>query len=92
MLEDNGPLINDDGDQTSNVLIDGGGETFVLTKEKTKCANVQRSFTNEDTCFLSTSSMTCSASQPIGEIPIVLDANTIKVFYNESEKYVYAVR
>lgn len=74
LFEDNGPSVND-VDMKANVLSDGGGSAFVATGEKLKCSNVPRSFVNEATCFLSTESTACSASQPVGEvmIPVRLD-------------------
>ena len=75
LFEDNGPSINDPPeDMASNVLSDGGGEIATQAGEKMKCSNVQRSFVNEDTCFLSTESTACSASQLAGEVlfPLVV--------------------
>ena len=91
LLEDNGPSINDDN-KTANVLSDGGGQTVIDTDEKTRCANVPRTFSNEDTCFLSTSSTACSAAVEVGEVPILLDPSNIKAFYTFGERYVYAIQ
>lgn len=93
MFEDNGPSINDlPGDMATNVLLDGGGKAFVDTNEKLKCSNAQRSFINEDTCFLSQDSLACSASQPIGEVLIPMNTSNILEFYNLAAKYVYAIK
>ena len=77
---------------TNNVLSDGGGEMFVATNEKLKCSNVQRSFVNEDTCFLSTESTACSATNPVGEVLIPITTTNVVEFYNLADKYVYAIR
>ena len=57
LWESNGPTMNQvlsgSEDLTANVLRDGGGEMHVATGETLKCSNVQRSFINEGTCFLS---------------------------------------
>jgi hypothetical protein len=90
-LEDNGPSIND-VNKTAGVLSDGGGQTFIDTGEKVKCSNVPRSFINEDTCFLSSSSKACSASQPIGETLISMNTSNVIQFYHLADKYVYAVQ
>ena len=66
ILEDNGPSINDVGqNMTSKVLADGGGKMFIETGETMKCSNTPRSFINEDTCFLTTDPMVCSANQAV---------------------------
>jgi len=93
LFEDNGPTMNDaSGDLTTNVLSDGGGEMFVATNEKLKCSNVQRSFVNAETCFLSTESTACSASQPVGEVLIPVNTTNVIEFYNLADKYVYAIK
>ena len=76
----------------ANMLSDGGGKTFIQTGEKMKCSNVQRSFINEDTCFLSTKSMVCSASQPVGEVTIPRNTSNVIAFYDLAGKYFYAIR
>lgn len=66
ILEDNGPSINDAGESmTTKVLGDGGGKMLIETGEKMKCSNTPRSFINEDTCFLSTDPLVCSANQAV---------------------------
>lgn len=61
-LETNGPSINDrPEDMINNVLSDGGGEWSNKTGGVLKCANVARSFVNEETCSLSSSPTTCSS-------------------------------
>ena len=93
LFEDNGPSINAAAqNMTANVLSDGGGETFIQTGEKMKCSNVQRSFINEETCFLSSESTACSASQPVGEVLIPMSTSNVIAFYNLADKYVYAIR
>ena len=91
MLEDNGPSINDPL-SSSSTLIDGGGEASIQTDKKVGCANVQRTFLNEETCFLSTQSSACSASSEIGEVDIELTIDNVIAFYTLSQKYVYAIR
>ena len=93
LFEDNGPSINTlPEDMTANVLSDGGGEIFIQTGEKMKCSNVQRSFINEDTCFLSTDSTACSVNQPVDEVLIPLSTSNVIAFYDLADKYVYAIR
>ncbi|KAL7537288.1 hypothetical protein ACHAXR_008774, partial [Thalassiosira sp. AJA248-18] len=94
IFEDNGPSINvaPEDDMTTNVLSDGGGDLFVQTNEKLKCSNVQRSFVNEGTCFLSTESTACSATDPVGEVQIPMNTSNVIAFYDLADKYVYAVR
>ena len=59
-VESNGPSINDVGDLTENVLSNGGGGDTSYEMGTVRCANVARSFVNEDTCFLSNDITTCS--------------------------------
>ena len=92
LFEDNGPAMNDVGDLSTKVLADGGGEMFVATDTKLKCSNVQRSVFNEDTCFLSTTSTACSATQPVGEVVQPINETTINAFYDLVGRYVYAVK
>ena len=98
LLEDNGPSINDVGDLTANVLSDGGGASVIATGEKEysrqrlQCANVARSFVNEDTCFLSNESTACSASEPVGVMPIPMNTSSIIALYDLADRYVYAIR
>ncbi|KAL7542550.1 hypothetical protein ACHAXR_011864 [Thalassiosira sp. AJA248-18] len=93
LLEDNGPSVNAaQNDMTTSVLSDGGGELFVQTNEHLKCSNVPRSFINKDTCFLSTESTACSATDPVGEVVILLSTSNVLEFYKLDEKYVYAIR
>lgn len=67
-LEDNGPSINAAPEEmSSNVLSDGGGARSNETDGTLKCANVVRSFVNEDTCFLSTADTACSSTEIDGE-------------------------
>lgn len=90
-LVNNGPAINDELGPAST-LKDGGGQTYVETGEKVKCANVPRSIFNEETCFLSTESTACSASSTVGEVEIPMNASNIKHFYDLSERYIYAIK
>lgn len=95
LFEDNGPSVNadlQDQDMTSNVLIDGGGELVLQTNEMTKCSNVQRSFLNDDTCFLSTEISACSATNPVDELLIEMSTSNVIAFYELADKYVYAIR
>jgi hypothetical protein len=71
LLEDNGPSINDPpGNQSTKVLVDGGGEAFVATDEKLKCSNVKRSFINEDTIRTSAAPAVRAASATVaGQSP-----------------------
>ena len=78
LLEDNGPSVNDEGSLTANVLVDGGGEAVFQTDGDVKCANVARSFVNEDTCFLSTSTTACRGGS-IDEVVIQMNKTTINV-------------
>jgi hypothetical protein len=92
-LEDNGPSINDPpGNRTAKVLVDGGGEAFVATDEKLKCSNVQRSFINEDTCFLSSLSTTCSVTNPVGEVFMPMNTTVVLDLYDMTGRYVYAIQ
>lgn len=92
MLEDNGPSINDGGDLTAKVLPDGGGNAFVTTGEKLKCSNVPRSFVNEDTCFLSTLSTACSATDLVTEVSLPLNTTVVRQFYALTGREVYAIQ
>ena len=92
-LETNGPSMNaSPGEKAGNTLIDGGGEAFLETGEKLKCANVARSFENEDTCIYSTSSTACSPSRELGEVVIDMNQTSVTAFYEYGEKFVYAIR
>ncbi len=92
-LETNGPSMNaSPGAKASNTLIDGGGEAFLQTGGKLKCANVPRSFENEDTCIYSTSSIACSPTRELGEVIINMNQTTVTAFYEYGEKFVYSIR
>ena len=92
-LEDNGPSINDlPGNRSAKVLVDGGGQAFVATDEKLKCSNVQRSFINEDTCFLSTLSTACSATNPVGEVVMTMNTTLVRDLFSLTGREVYAIK
>lgn len=92
-LESNGPPMNASPEEkTSFTLTDGGGEAFLQTGEKLKCANVARSFENEDTCIYSMSNTACSPTRELGEVMINLNETSIPAFYEFGEKYVYSIR
>lgn len=55
-------------------------------------ANVARTFENEDTCIYSTLSTACSPSRELGEVLIELNETTVPAFYEQGDKYVYAIR
>jgi len=81
MLEEN--IVDDP-------IADGGGLVRSLTGEQTKCANVPRTFLNQDSCSLSNSSLACgSAGTP--NLMIDLDAPNIIRFHDITGQYVYAV-
>lgn len=93
ILESNGPSINDgSGDSTANVQSDGGGNAFVTTGEKLKCSNVPRSFINEETCFMSTLSTACSATNLVGEVTMPLNTTVVLDLHDLTGREVYAVR
>ena len=93
LLEDNGPSINDPpGNRTAKVLVDGGGEAFVITDEKLKCSNVRRSFINEETCFLSTLSTACSATNPVGEVIMTMNTTLVVDLFDLTGREVYAIK
>ncbi len=93
LLEDNGPSINDPpGNRTGKVLVDGGGAAFVITDEKLKCSNVRRSFINEDTCFLSTLSTACSATNPVGEVIMTMNTTLVVDLFDLTGREVYAIK
>ena len=63
-LEDNGPSVNTPPeDMKHDTLIDGGGSAVLETGGHLKCANVARSFVNEETCKLSNFNSACSSTQ-----------------------------
>jgi hypothetical protein len=93
MLEENGPSINDpSSNMSSKVLRDGGGEAVVATDGVLKCSNVQRSFMNEGTCFLSTLSTACSTSNPVGEVTMPINTTVILDLYALTGREIYAVK
>jgi len=77
LLENNSPTINKSSDRSANVLLDGGGQAFIQTGEKLKSSNVQRSFINEDTCFLILDFAACSATHPVGEVLAPINTTTV---------------
>ncbi len=69
---------------------DGGGLVRTLTGEETRCANVPRTFLNEEQCTLSDSDMACgSAGTP--NLEIELNAANIATFHTMTGQYVYAI-
>ena len=93
LLKDNGPSINTPrGDFASATLDDGGGLAVVETGEKVRCANVPRTFINEETCKLSTLSTACSFTNIADEVQIPMNTTNVMKFYELSDQYVYAIR
>ncbi len=70
------PLM--DGGKAKNR--DSGGDTF--------CSNVPRTFLNEDQCILSPDACRPSADT---QVEVTLGNDTIKLLYNLTERYVYAI-
>ncbi|KAL7542499.1 hypothetical protein ACHAXR_011825, partial [Thalassiosira sp. AJA248-18] len=91
-LEDNGPSINDDPeDMANNVLSDGGGEWSANTGGKLKCSNVQRSFVNEKTCFLSTENTTCASPEGSTEEGVIVCGSLGEVANDPSLPETFAI-
>ncbi len=92
-LEDNGPSINDPpGNWSTKVLVDGGGKAFIATDEKLKCSNVQRLFINKDTCFLSSLSTACSATNPVGKVLMPVNTTFVLNLYDLTGREIYAIQ
>mmetsp|Transcript_19333 Transcript_19333/g.27328 ORF Transcript_19333/g.27328 Transcript_19333/m.27328 type:complete len:1758 (+) Transcript_19333:76-5349(+) len=86
-----------------NPLPDGGGryaaaegsqshlQTATVTPyENIMCANVPRSFYNEDSCRLSTDTYACQPQTTI-KFAIFLDDEAIVTFYNLTQRWVFAI-
>lgn len=69
---------------------DGGGLVESLTGRKTSCANVPRTFLNEQNCSLSFSTSSCgSFGSP--QLEIELNDDNIKSLHDMTGQYVYGV-
>eukprot|EP00986_Skeletonema_menzelii_P003357 scaffold1026_cov141-Skeletonema_menzelii.AAC.8 len=69
---------------------DGGGLIKTLTGDVTKCANVPRTFLNEDSCVLSTMATACSSSTA-PDLQIELNAENIGILHDLTGQYVYGI-
>lgn len=69
---------------------DGGGLTRTLTGDATRCANVPRTFLNEENCVISDSPTSCgSAGTP--NLMIELNDENIIQLNNMTGQYLYAI-
>ncbi|KAL7561156.1 hypothetical protein ACA910_011978 [Epithemia clementina (nom. ined.)] len=87
----------------SRPLVDGGGTLVEETASdnpyyQATCANVARTWQNEDSCYLSLDPNVCGAANNRQSVELTLNETTLKLFYNltatfdlESARYVYAV-
>ena len=69
---------------------DGGGLIRTLTGDIAKCANVPRTFLNEDSCVLSYSATACGSSEA-PRLQIELNAENIGTLYDLTGQYVYSI-
>jgi len=90
LLFDPRMLLEENKNTPESHIPDGGGLVRSLTGDQTKCANVPRTFLNEDQCSLSDSTMACgSAGTP--NLLIELNTDNILEFHNITGQYVYAI-
>ncbi len=74
----------------ANPESDGGGLIKSMTGDLTKCANVPRTFLNEDSCVLSNSATACSSSTA-PDLLIDLNAENLGLLHDLTGQYVYAI-
>lgn len=84
------PRLDLQENTVENPLPDGGGMTTTLTGGKTMCANVPRTFLNEDSCLLSYSPSACSSSTA-PDLGIELNAENLQVLHELTGQYIYAI-
>jgi len=71
-------------------LSDGGGEHQIISGGTALCSNVERTFLNEETCFLSTESSSCG-SVSANDISFTLNEENIRALNLLTGHYVYTV-
>ena len=71
-------------------LADGGGLVQALTGQQTRCANVPRTFLNEQHCTLSTEVSACGTSGA-PQIELELNEENIMTLHTITGQYVYGV-
>jgi len=78
------------GNKTLKPMGDGGGQSVINTNGVAQCANVERTFLNEQHCKLSDSSIACA---PYGKLEgtLTLSPGVLKIFYELTGRPVYAV-
>eukprot|EP00804_Cyclotella_cryptica_P009369 CCRYP_018076-RB/>CCRYP_018076-RB protein AED:0.03 eAED:0.03 QI:374/1/1/1/0.94/0.9/20/617/4181 len=71
-------------------IVDGGGLVQALTGQQTRCANVPRTFLNEQDCTLSFSSSACGSLGAL-QLEIELNDDNIASMHDITGQYVYSV-
>ncbi len=69
-------------------VMDGGKEKQLDSGGRTYCSNVPRNFLNEDQCVLSSDACRPSADS---QVEVLLEDDTLKLLYNLTSRYVYAM-
>lgn len=88
LLESNGPSINTDHqDMTNDVLSDGGAAWSNETGGVLKCSNVDRSFVNEKTCFLSSEACLADGSGMANDVIVCGSLGEVTNDPTSSETY-----
>jgi len=78
------------GNKTSKPLRDGGGKNVIDTNGVTQCANVERTFLNEQSCKLS-DQLTACAPYGIVEGAVTLSPDVLRKVYELKRLPVYAI-
>jgi len=75
----------------SNPLPDGGGITKLVTGEKTKCSNVERTIFNEEHCVMTQDPNVCKVDADTSSIEISLDRINLLNLFDLTGRYVYSI-